>query len=481
MNQQKLQKLESRFQEIKQGATQAQWNSPDYLRNHAVDIENDDIELAFLLMQRAHNLRPEGTLIANKLEQYRNALTELGSQILVLNSLNQTTSNYDISMQNSPMSTQEDLELPSKKQIIINWLKKPISLAVILPWLLFTFYQVIWASPRFESHSQVIVRKPDNQATLDASMAVLTGLGVNSTNTDTELVEAYIYSNDMIIYLQESLNIFEHFNSSNADFFSRLPDWASKEDIQAYYLNHVVVEIDESSAVITIKTQGFTPEFAHRFNDELVKRAEWYINNIGHQLAQSQLTFIEGEHEITAKRLQSAKTDLLNFQQTYHLLDPKAEGIAMQQIAYSLEASLSAKKTELYALESIMSPDAPQVKSIRRVIESLENQLLAEKSRLTEHDLVEQFSVGEVMSQYTDFQVNVELALQAYTSSLISLEKSRIEAYRQLQFLVVIESPTLPEDNRYPAVLYNLSLFAVILLLLFMITKIITATIKELS
>lgn len=476
MNQQQLQDLEIRFQDIKSAATQAQWNHPDYLRNQAVDVENDDLELAFLLMQRAHNLRPSGTLIMRKLTQYKNTLSEMGSQLLVISSLHLTASDTT-----QTRSTEQDMLPISKRQGVLNWLKKPFVLSVILPWIIFSFYQIIWASPRYESQSQVIVRKPDSQATLDASMALLTGLGVNSSNTDTELVEAYINSNDMIVYLEETVNLFAHFNSGKADFFSRLHNWASREDIREYYLSHVRVEIDESSSVITVKTQGFTPDFAHQFNNVIVQRAEWYINNIGHQLAESQLGFIEGEHKITEQRLQTAKTDLLNFQQTYNLLDPKAEGLAVQQIAYNLEASLSAKKTELYALESVMSADAPQVKAVRRAIKSIENQLVVEKSRLTEHDKVEQFSVGQVMSQYTDLQVNVELALQAYTSSLISLEKSRIEAYRQLQFLVIIESSTLPQENQYPAVFYNLSLFAVILLMIFMIVKIITATIKELS
>jgi capsular polysaccharide transport system permease protein len=70
--------------------------------------------------------------------------------------------------------------------------------------------------------------------------------------------------------------------------------------------------------------------------------------------------------------------------------------------------------------------------------------------------------------------------MQAYAASQISLEKSRIEAYRQLKFLVVVESPTLAEQARYPDVIYNLTLFLVVMMMIFGIGKIIFATAKEL-
>lgn len=77
--------------------------------------------------------------------------------------------------------------------------------------------------------------------------------------------------------------------------------------------------------------------------------------------------------------------------------------------------------------------------------------------------------------------MNVELALQAYTGSLVSMEQSRIEAYRQLKYLVMIESPTLPEDATYPKKTYNLLLFLIVNIMIFSIVKIVIAMIKELK
>jgi capsular polysaccharide transport system permease protein len=89
-------------------------------------------------------------------------------------------------------------------------------------------------------------------------------------------------------------------------------------------------------------------------------------------------------------------------------------------------------------------------------------------------------SVSQILAKFSDYKINMELALQAYTSSQVSLEKSRIEAYRQLKYLVTVESPTNPQDAKYPEVLYNISLFLVVTLMIFGIGRIIIATVTEL-
>jgi capsular polysaccharide transport system permease protein len=115
-------------------------------------------------------------------------------------------------------------------------------------------------------------------------------------------------------------------------------------------------------------------------------------------------------------------------------------------------------------------------------------QLKKERSRLTSENNVNQalpeeeqnLSVSQILAKFSDYEINIELALQAYTFSQVSLEKSRIEAYRQLKYLVTVESPTNPQDAKYPEVMYNISLFLVVILMLYGIGRIVIATVSEL-
>jgi capsular polysaccharide transport system permease protein len=353
---------------------------------------------------------------------------------------------------------------------------------VAIPILLFAIYLLIIASPRYESQTKMIIKEPDGMATLEPSLAMLSGFGGSGSSSDAELVKAFIYSNDMLIYLEAELNLTTHYENSEFDFFSRLSSDASIEKRLEYFQNRVLVNIDEKSMVISVNAQAFESNFANQLTSEIIARAEWYINEIGHNLAKAQLDFVQQEHEIVTQKLQQAKSKLLTFQNQYNLLDPEAEGIARQQIAYGLESVITNKNAELRALRNSMSENAPLVVQAKEQLQGLIEQLDAERQLLTKNESANQqdLGVGEILTRFTDYKINMELALQAYTSSQVSLEKSRIQAYRQLKYLVVVESPTIPEDARYPKVFYNLSLFSVVILMLFGIGKIILATVEEL-
>jgi capsular polysaccharide transport system permease protein len=365
--------------------------------------------------------------------------------------------------------------------------KRPIAIFVLLPFLLFSFYQVILASPRYESQAKLIVKEPNGMATLDPAMAIMSGFGVSSGNSDTELVKAFIYSTDMLAYIDHELSISEHFSSTEYDFFSRLSAQASNEDKLSFFQDRVLVEIDDKSQIVSVFVQAFTPEFSHLISQTIVARAEWFINEIGHTLAKEQLKFVQQEHALVEKRLKSVKTELLSFQSRHDLLDPQAEGMALQQIAYQLEGQIAAKRTELRTLRSSMSETAPQVLNVAAQLQSMSQQLENERGRLTDQSASEDLlpeeinlNVSQILAKFSDYKINLELALQAYTSSQVSLEKSRIEAYRQLKYLITVESPTQPQEAKYPEVFYNISLFLAITLMVFGIGRIVIATVKEL-
>lgn len=360
-------------------------------------------------------------------------------------------------------------------------LKKNKTALLILPWVLYAFYLIVWAAPQYESQSQLIVKSSDGGSSFDPS-SLLMAAGVSSgSGNESSLVEAYIQSADMIKYLDSTIQLRDHYTSDEADMFSGLSAEHKQEDFYQFYLDHVDVSVDSTSSVITLRTRAFNAEYAQVINQAIVEKAEQFINTINNNLAKSKLVFAKGEHEIVEQKLQNAKTEILGFQSKYNVLDPTAEGAAFQQIAFSLEATLAQKKAELSTMATMMSNMAPEVINIKREISALQKEVEKQKEKIsTTEGQGQSLSVSELMAQYSNLQVQLQLAIQAYSSSLITLENARVEAYQKLQHLVTIESSTLPDDNSYPTILYNLVLFGVALLLLYGIARIIVATIREL-
>jgi capsular polysaccharide transport system permease protein len=360
-------------------------------------------------------------------------------------------------------------------------IRKSLFIYVCMPWLLFAIYQVFISAPRYESQSRVIVKQPDGMSTMDPSMALLTGLGANNTNSDIQLVKLFIESVDMVEHLEQKLQLTKHLDTQKLSYLSKLYSIDNNDDLFEVYSKFVTVDIDDISSSVVIKVQAYDSEYSKKLNAEILSHSESFINSIGHQLAKSQLRFIDKEHALTGGRLQRSKLDLLDFQRKYDLLDPEAEGMAIQTIAYGLESSLSRGNVELKALQLVMSNNSPMVVAKKTQLEALKAQLHVERQRLSQDTAEESTKLSSILSEYSDLKINLELRLKAYMSSQISLEKSRVEAYRQLKHLITVQKPTQPTKNKYPETGYNLLLTFIILLMLFAITRIITSTIKELS
>ncbi|MBU2977827.1 capsule biosynthesis protein [Alteromonas sp. C1M14] len=363
---------------------------------------------------------------------------------------------------------------------LIAKLKKNKLVLIVAPWLIYALYLVLLAAPQYESESQLIVKSTEGGSTFDPSTLLAGSLGGASSASDSQIIESYIKSQDMMRYLEQTLSLSEHYSSDVADIFSRLGSDHTQIQFYEYYLDHVSVEVDSASSVITLKVRGFEPEFARQVNAAIVKKAEEFLNAINNNLAKSKMAFAKNEHRVVEEKLQAAKNELLAFQSKYNVLDPTAEGAASQQIAFSLQATLAQKQAELNSLETMMSPTAPEVQNTKRQINALRQQISLQKESFSNQETEDSLSVSNLMAQYSNLQVQLQLAIQAFSSSLVSLENARVEAYQKLQHLVTIETPTLPDDNAYPKIIYNLVLFGVILLVVYATGRIVIATIKEL-
>ncbi|MGO3346277.1 MAG: hypothetical protein ACTIM4_13535 [Marinomonas sp.] len=473
--------LEQKFREFKEKHTAKEFNNAAFLKKQADEIRAQDAALADRIMLRVRNLKKQQAAKASAAKQEAVKAPEKAVQPEKAVDHIKPAVKREVkpALKSKPVEKAPKL---TKKQKVHRFSKTPFALCVVLPTLLFAIYQLFWATDRFESQAQVIVQQPDSTATLDASMALLSGLGVGggSSGSDPQLVEAYINSNDMLAYLDKMLGLKKHYSESEADIFSRLASDATQEKFLEFYQKHIHIELNEASGVISVSAQAFNAEFAEKLTNAIVARSEWYINNIGHQLAEAQLTFIKGEYQLYEDNLKKAQVTLLNFQQEYHLLDPAAEGLAMQQIAYGIEGQIASKEAELKGLTSIMSNHAPKVKAMQNELGALREQLIKERNKLSK-DGGKTISVSEILAKYTDLKIAMELALQSYTSSKVSLEKSRIEAYKQIKYLITVQAATAPENSSYPNAPYNISLFALLAAMFFGVIRIVYSIVHELK
>lgn len=358
-------------------------------------------------------------------------------------------------------------------------MKKNLISYFLLPSILFFLYQSLLFEELYESTSKVIVRQPDSSTMMDTSMALLTGLGVSSTDNDAQVLIEYIESIDMMNKINERLDLFSHYNSSVGSLLSRRYILKQDDYDQLYnvYLKMININVQPSSKVVFLKVKAYNSEFATRFNNEIIKNAEIFINDINNTLAKKQLNFYLKEHKKIEAELVDIKSDLLMFQDKHQILDPTSDSIALQTVTYTLESQVIQKQVELEILKSTLAPSSFLIKSKNLELSILKSKIKNERENLTRSS---NNGFNSLINEYADIKFKAELLYKRFTSSLISQEKARIETYSQLKTLVTVDSPSSPRFAKYPEIIYNVLLFIIVNLMLFFIVRIIYLVIKEL-
>ncbi|MFM4944025.1 sugar transporter [Aeromonas bivalvium] len=345
---------------------------------------------------------------------------------------------------------------------------------VVACFLIAVLYLGLIASDRYVSRAEVIIKQADQIKMLPDALSML-GLG-GSNHQDVLLVQDYLNSWDLLAKLDKELRIKAHYQSDKADYFSRLPQDVSREDFIEYYRNHLMLHFDELSGVLTIELQAFDPEYGQQVVGLMLKESERFINKLGHQVALDQLAFVEKEVARAYQRLQAEKAKVLAFQNSHQLISPESTSSARLGVVSQIEAELVNQQAELKQLRSYMRDTAPAVISVQARVDALNKQLQQEKAKLTGLD---NNAMNEINAGYLDVQTQATLAADLYKTGLISLEQTRVEAYRKLKHLLVISQPSLAQDAEYPRRLYNLATVGVLLLLFYGLVVMGLATLRE--
>lgn len=335
-------------------------------------------------------------------------------------------------------------------------------------------YFGVMVSDRYVSRADVLVKQADQIKMLPEALSIL-GVG-GSSHQDVLLIQDYLQSWDLLSTLDRELDLKGHYQSHQADFFSRLSGDASREDFIEYYRKHLTLHLDDLSGVLTIELQTFDPVYSQRVVTLMLKESEQFINRLGHKMALDQLAFVEKEADRAYQRVQAEKNKVLAFQNSHQLLSPESTSSAQVGMINQIEAELVRQQTELKRLKSYMKSTAPQVVAVETSVNALNKQLQQEQGKLTG---VDKDAMNEITASYQEVQARASLAADFYKTSLISLEQARVEAYRKIKHLLVISQPTLADTAEYPRRLYNLATVGVLLCLFYGLVVMGLATLRE--
>jgi capsular polysaccharide transport system permease protein len=218
-----------------------------------------------------------------------------------------------------------------------------------------------------------------------------------------------------------------------------------------HYLSRVKIDYDDYAGVLRIGVQAYDPDTAQAISKMLVREGERYMNQIGHELAETQVSFLDAQVNVAQLRFQQASQRLLAFQNRKGLLSPQATAESFNVLIAKLEEQRAQLQTQLASLPKNLDRDHPNLVMLKQSLAAIDRQIDDEKAKLANPTGK---TLNITLEEFQRLQMEVTFTQELYKAALTGLEKGRMDATRMLEKVSVLQAPTLPEYPMEPRRIY---------------------------
>lgn len=356
--------------------------------------------------------------------------------------------------------------------------KHLFALLVVLPSFVVSVYVIFLADHEYDSAAAVIIK--ENNRSGGPMMPGIAGVffdhGNRTSIEDGYLIREFLKSDSFLVDFGDSLGLVKHFTAGGFPYIQRMSDDVSDAEMIKYLRSRLSVAISKDSAILNIAFRAFDPKVAKLAVDYIIEKSEERINRISDRMVESRLSLSSEELMKAEKELRAAKDALLRFQVQSGWLNPDSEISSHFQQIVNLRSRFLDLVLERERLLVELRSDSPQVINldsqigvIRTQLSSLEVRLIGESS---ESDI-------QLSSVYSNLSLDLEFAQSKYRAATAALQQAQMEAGKQAKFLLVVSPSYANEKSSYPKPLRSLLTAFVVSMLMYLLVRLIVATIKD--
>jgi capsular polysaccharide transport system permease protein len=243
------------------------------------------------------------------------------------------------------------------------------------------------------------------------------------------------------------------------------------EDKLRYWRDMVDVNFDHASGIMQLQVKAFDPVESQELAKFIIEQSDGLVNNLSSSARNGVLRSAQDEVQLAEDRLTKARVAVRKYRDASQEVDPVEGAKLAAQLIGGLEAQLVQMNADLATAKSQMSDDTPRIRVLKARIASVEEQLGSERQRLgsgnasgnSETSAAGSDVAGRIQ-QFEALETEREFAERAYTASLASIEKARLDATNKQRYLAVFIEPTLSQMAQYPTRILNSFLVALGLL-----------------
>ena len=354
-----------------------------------------------------------------------------------------------------------------------NWL---FLVTVVVPTFIAIVYYGFLASDIYVSESKFVVRSPDKPAASGLG-TILKSAGFANAGDELYAAQSFATSRDAL----RAINRKDAFRTaytrpeiSVVDRFNPLGFSGSFEDLFKYFQTKVRLQNDSATSITTLTIRAYTPEDAHRFNQQLLELSEATVNRLNQRGRQDLVRYAQVEVDNAKAKAQAAAVALAAYRNRSGIVDPEKQASVQMQMVSKLQDNLIAGKTELAQLQRY-TPDNPRIPVVATQIATIQGEIDRELGKVAGN----RRSLANTTVEFQRLTLEDEFSRKQLAASLASLEDARNESQRKQAYVERIVQPNLPDDPIEPRRLRGILAAFVLGLVAFGILRMLLAGVKE--
>ncbi|KXG87522.1 hypothetical protein ATO67_19060 [Agrobacterium bohemicum] len=322
---------------------------------------------------------------------------------------------------------------------------------LFLPIASSAIYLGYFASDQFESEARFTVRSSTSALGKD-QLASVTGIPSAKIAQDTMIVVNYIQSYEMVKALEtRGVSVKEIFGNEHIDLWARLQRNASIEEMTEYWRRMTKVSVSPGSGIVSVKVRAFTAYDASLILQHVLSASEAVVNDVNVRIWKDVISTAEENLKHAAAQLEGARAGITSARNRNSLISVESSADLVNQLIVNLEGRRLQLQGRMEAQLSNVSISAPQMKVLKREIESTEKQVEDLKRQLAGRKLASgEPNLADVSQELAQLQLAQNLSELQFASSAKTLEQVRFTSQQQLMYLESFLDPRVPDKATYP-------------------------------
>ena len=334
------------------------------------------------------------------------------------------------------------------EQIIGRLILAAAVLIIVIPNIISIYYFTCVAADQYQSETRFTVRSSTPALGKD-QLTKVTGLPSAQIAQDTQIVTNFIASKDMVTALQSKVDFHKLYGSPDIDPLARLKKDASTEKLLDYWEGMVSTKTDATSGIVTAKVRAFSAADAQKVLQEVVAASEVVVNDVNNRIWRDVITTAQANLDNAKAQLQKTREQLQLARNQTGVLSVAGSSAILTNLITTVQTDRINLQQRYDALIGTVSPAAPQMRVLKRQIDSKQKQLDDLNRQVAGQGKSDQ-NLADVSVDMSQKELEQSLAEQQFAASMKTLEQVQFVSKQQLLYLDTFLVPSLPDEAEYP-------------------------------